>query len=739
MNEKRLEGLDKVLLVTVRYGLFLVLLLPFLVLRQYLYPWVTGKIWGLEILVSAFLPLYLLLAIRRKEYRPSPNYFLFAVIGFFIVATVSMLLGDNIDRSFWSKPDRQTGMFFQYHLLALFVMTGAMWRGQARKVIIAASGVAMILALHAIGQVYLAKEAIERGHATLGNPSYLGQFLAAHIFLAGWLIYHDRHKSLKWLWIFTAAVIALGIMATRSRGAIAGIGAATLLAGLVLAWKGRGMARTWGKRALIGIVATIVIFFVMDAFKPTHEWLYRQRLAPQYWQESTGSRVLLLSNATKGFLQRPILGWGPENFESAFYFNYAPETLRFSQYETRQDRPHNIILDLLSNLGIIGFLSFAAIYLLGWKRLISKEFTEHGERLFLMLATVALLVATLFIFDTPASYVFQYVLLGLIMATTIKEKETGPDKWSKWGWVIAIGVAALMLWSLIGVIGPTVSASKQSARLILSLQHNIYSPEKFNEGVEMLMESRSPYAERNLRAIASNLALEPGQHLSGPFLPILHRLGIYHIERFEKNNNDFVHALVSSVVLMSQPNRDTETQEALEESVARLHALSPNRQEVMWIDAQLRAEKGQLDLAEQSFLHAIELDSEIDESHARYVHFLMLYGRVDDAFSYLDTHREILKPGSVSSIRISRTLAILYDKQSFAQLGEIYEASVSYDLVTVEWALAGIVSSAAIGDLTTMRERADDAIEKFPEKANDIRTVVKIVEEDSLKPQPNTP
>lgn len=737
MNEERLEGLDKFMLVTVRYGLFLVLLLPFLVFREYLYPWVTGKIWGLEILVSMLFPLYVFLAVRRREYRPSTNNFFLAVLIFFVVATISMLLGDNIDRSFWSKPDRQTGMFFQYHLLAFFVMAGALWRGQARKVIIAATGVAVILAIHGMSQAYLGEGG--RGSATLGNPSYLGQFLAANVFLAGWLVYHDRLKRLKWIWVIAAVIIALGIMATRSRGALAAIGAATLFAGIVLAWKARGSARKWGRRALVGIIISVAIFFTMDAFGPTHEWLYRQRLAPQYWQESTGSRVLLLKNATKGFLQRPVLGWGPENFESAFYFNYAPETLRFSQYETRQDRPHNIVLDLLNSLGIIGFLAFASVYLLGWKRLVEKNLSEHGERLFLMLATVALLTATLFIFDTPASYLLQYVLLALIMATTTKVEAQGEDAYSKWGGVAALAAGILVLWSLFAFISPTIEDSKRAARLILSLQHEVYDAVTFEEEIIKLIESGSPYAERNLRAIASNISREPGTYLKGPFLPVLERLGQYHIERFEKNKNDFVHALVSSVVLLSQQNRDTAQQDALEEAIARMHALSPNRQEVIWIDAEARIEKGELDLAEQSFLQAIELDSEIDEAHARYVRFLLLFGRVDAAFDYLDTHRDILAPGSQSAQTVSRSLALLYDQQAFDTLGKIYEASIAYDLETVEWALAGIVSAAAEGDMVKMRQRAEDTIVKFPEREKEIRAVIEIAEKGGITPQSNTP
>src|SRR5688572_14701554 len=107
-NESRLSALDTLLLNVVRYGLFAVLLLPFVVVMSYLYPWVSGKIWGLLIIVELLFPLYVLLAFRRKEYRPDTNPFLYALLGWFAVITLSALFGADLHRSMWSKPDRLT-------------------------------------------------------------------------------------------------------------------------------------------------------------------------------------------------------------------------------------------------------------------------------------------------------------------------------------------------------------------------------------------------------------------------------------------------------------------------------------------------------------------------------------------------------------------------------------------------------------------------------------------------------
>ena len=88
-----MKSLDSMLLNVVRYGLLAVFALPFVVVLSYLYPWVSGKIWGFQLLIEILFPLYVLLAFRRQEFRPSKNPFLYAVLAYFAVATLAMLLG----------------------------------------------------------------------------------------------------------------------------------------------------------------------------------------------------------------------------------------------------------------------------------------------------------------------------------------------------------------------------------------------------------------------------------------------------------------------------------------------------------------------------------------------------------------------------------------------------------------------------------------------------------------------
>ena len=63
--------------------------------------------------------------------------------------------------------------------------------------------------------------------------------------------------------------------------------------------------------------------------------------------------------AIKGFQERPILGWGQENFNYVFNKNYDPGMWGQEQWF---DRTHNVILDWLVAGGILGLLAYLSIF-----------------------------------------------------------------------------------------------------------------------------------------------------------------------------------------------------------------------------------------------------------------------------------------------------------------------------------------------------------------------------------------
>ena len=78
---------------------------------------------------------------------------------------------------------------------------------------------------------------------------------------------------------------------------------------------------------------------------------------------TANTRFWTWGSAWKGFVERPLLGWGPENFSAVFdkYFDPRHFTPGVDS-ETWFDRAHSVIFDYLAETGILGFVSYIAMF-----------------------------------------------------------------------------------------------------------------------------------------------------------------------------------------------------------------------------------------------------------------------------------------------------------------------------------------------------------------------------------------
>ena len=75
------------------------------------------------------------------------------------------------------------------------------------------------------------------------------------------------------------------------------------------------------------------------------------------------SRFWVWGEAWQGFLERPVFGWGPENFTTIYDAHFNPKFFMPGQNaETWFDRAHSVFFDYLSETGIVGLLSYLGIF-----------------------------------------------------------------------------------------------------------------------------------------------------------------------------------------------------------------------------------------------------------------------------------------------------------------------------------------------------------------------------------------
>jgi tetratricopeptide (TPR) repeat protein len=178
--------------------------------------------------------------------------------------------------------------------------------------------------------------------------------------------------------------------------------------------------------------------------------------------------------AWEGVKERPILGWGQENFSYVFNKYYDPALYGAEPW---YDRTHNIFLDWLIAGGVLGLVAYLSIlgaalwYVIVrpvferfWSRGREKDqpFTLYEQALILGLLA-AYMFHNLFVFDNLGSWIFYGVLLALVhsrVSTTWDSLSTFTTRQDTWHKVTVPAVFAILALAIYFINIPSILAAR---------------------------------------------------------------------------------------------------------------------------------------------------------------------------------------------------------------------------------------------------------------------------------------
>ncbi|MFH0928544.1 MAG: O-antigen ligase family protein, partial [bacterium] len=390
------------------------------------------------------------------------------------VAVMFALLFTSLDwrLSLWSTTIRMIGVYSWFHFwlwILILASTVKSW-GEWRKYFIASLGVATILGLFVVHDVATMTRAAVRIDTLVGNAIFLAVYAVMHFFIALILWREETGKKLKWLWLGLAlcqfAIVAL----TGSRGVALALGVVGAIAGIIFVSRrflfkvvipasepGSTTSMDPGsvsgvtnkrrlKRALITIVAIGIIAGGYWLLFPGRSWGEKHLPKPVarvlYQTFSGEGRLELWQMAWAGFKEKPIFGWGFENFE---YVSNKHVPLEPTSSEIRatnwHDRAHNQILEYLATTGIVGLLAYLGIWaalVVSRVRLSFRPRPSGGEimgsmdpgslsgvTIKLLLAALAVyFIQNLFAFDTIVTWLPLGLLIGFVSNLGHKQSVT---------------------------------------------------------------------------------------------------------------------------------------------------------------------------------------------------------------------------------------------------------------------------------------------------------------------------
>jgi len=382
------------------------------------FPYISGKVYLFRLLMLISFFLWVALMLKDKKYRPKfKNLLIMATILFLAGLTISAFFGVDLIYSFFSGFERGEGIIqFAFWILFFLMATSLLKSRKDWQVFI---GLFIVASLATSIYGWFNYQYGGRVQGTFGNPAYLGGFM---IFSIGFSIiaiekklYNMRFSTL----LLTAFIVffVITLIFTQTRGDWIGLGVGFAVFAIssvfLLRKENKKLAIITGCFLLIGLISLGLVFtFRNSDFIKNSETLSRLTEIAQFWNlPSIKERLLTWQIAIKGFKDKPIFGWGPENFGAIFnkYYDY-----RVGLEEPWFDKPHNVPLSILSEGGIFSF-SLYLLWIFSIFFLISRIF-KHQKLLAITLASIysAYFTQGLFLFDNHPVYAGLFLFLSFV-------------------------------------------------------------------------------------------------------------------------------------------------------------------------------------------------------------------------------------------------------------------------------------------------------------------------------------
>ncbi len=423
-------------------GLWGVLLIPFFVASTMFFPYISGKNFAFRIIVEIIFALWVYLAFIDAKYRPKFSWVSVSVAVFVSIMALADIFAVNPMKAIWSNYERMDGFVTLLHLLMYLMVFGSVmksklnWSWFYRSSVIASIGMILFVI-----QEWTKTDAT-RVSVTLGNPIYVAVYFMFNFFFALILLYQDvivesedTAKPAKtiftnWLtyaYIGAAAICAFGIWRTSTRGVILGLLGGLIITSLIIAIFEKKNKLI--KNSFIGLFVVIAIliggFFALKDTSFVKNNVTLGRLAQISWSNVAGqgqARQYVWPMALKGFVERPILGWGQDGFNNIFNKYYDE---RMYLQEQWFDRAHNTPLDILVAGGSLGILSYLLIFFAALFVVLKKKNNFGVTEIGLIVGLLAAYFAqNFFVFDNLISYMFFFVVLAYLYSRDTQGEST---------------------------------------------------------------------------------------------------------------------------------------------------------------------------------------------------------------------------------------------------------------------------------------------------------------------------
>ena len=415
------------------------LFVPLFIFSQSYFPFIVVKAALMRVVIELIVFLYVVLWLNdKKKWQPRFSWVGAILLFYIVIMTLSAIFGASPTRSFWSNWERMSGVFTFWHyglwfmILTTVIKDTKYWKVLAWSTLTAC----FLMSVYAWLQyanvhwsfVYMASS--DRLSGTLGNPAYFGSYMTMHAFIAALMIFSVKGWQ-RWLLSVYSVYLIFMVLLSGTRGAFLGLVAAgAVLMILILSLKlWRNKIYRW--LGVVGLVL-IVIGGLLVAFKNTtalkNSYIIERFGSVSVSDNTAQTRLHSWSYGLKGFSEKWLLGYGPENFHVPFNKFFTADFYDYTGNEIWFDYAHSMLVETAATMGIGGFLGYIGLYLavvfvaIKYRSSATDKNRLH-QSIIMVMAMVAILVQNSFVFDSFNTYIILFFILAWATSWQIEASE----------------------------------------------------------------------------------------------------------------------------------------------------------------------------------------------------------------------------------------------------------------------------------------------------------------------------
>lgn len=355
-----------------RWLLHATVLTPIVLLPGFYFAFVTTRAIFFRVLVALATAILIAILLRHRTRLDRGDPIFWAFTAFLGANLLSALVGPSPIRSMFGDFERMGGVWSWLHLLAYYAALRTFfspddWRRYFRNSVAVAGFVSVLLVAHELMGTFfgfgLGFGGARQG-AMLGNPGFLAAYLLATAAIALLIVRRSAGYG-RIGYLALAALFGVGIVLTANRSSLGGAVVGVAFAFIVY-WRLTSRLTVARVIPAVGLLLLVGTLPAIARTGPGQSLSSRVPvLARLAGTRAIGdpSRTTQWEAALAGIRERPVLGFGPENYHLIWSRHFQPEMYAIIGTDDRWDRSHNAYLDAFATTGVVGFLALLALWL----------------------------------------------------------------------------------------------------------------------------------------------------------------------------------------------------------------------------------------------------------------------------------------------------------------------------------------------------------------------------------------